>query len=82
MISYKKEDDKFAEVFWAYHFHAMKNIGLNVCYDTRDKSIKVDGNIPTRVSHRVDVEDLERFAKNILELVERVKSGEIWEGKT
>ena len=77
MVSYKKEDDKFAEVFLAYDFDPMKNIGLNVCYDKRDKSINVDGNIPTWVSHRVDVEDLERFAKNILELVERVKSGEI-----
>lgn len=77
MLSYKKEDNNFIDIYLAYNFDPMKNIGLNVCYDKRDKSINVDGNIPTGVSHRVDVEELESFAKNILELVEKIKNSKI-----
>lgn len=73
MLSYKEEDNVFVDIYLAYRFDPMKNIGLDICYDKRDRSINVNGNIPTWVSHEVNVKELESFAKNILELVERIK---------
>ena len=73
MLSYKKEDKTYIDLFLAYGFSPVEGFGLNVRYNKINKNISVNGEIPYYVNNVVNFEELERFAKNILELVEIIK---------
>lgn len=74
MLSYRKENNRFIDIFLAYQWDPMKDVGLVIRYDKKDRDICVNGDIPDWVSHMVDIEELKKFANNILELAKKIKN--------
>ena len=74
MRTVRKDDEYFKEVYLGYDFSPVENVGTHVTYHKRTKTISVNSNISPYTSDTTNLEELEKFGKYILELVEEIKN--------